>query len=288
MLNPPRAPAPALVISPLAMVFNIKRNTLCCALALATALTVSYGAPATPTPIVELRFDSPQEWQPRSRLLKPPAKVAASTGVSGRPGDYALDLSANAQMGDQAFQGHAIVYSGAKLFDNLDAFTVCGWFKASVAPVDYARIFNAGPISLWFHGRDPESTQFIFDIDGVRASVNEPLFRQSGEWIFFAISYDGTSSVGNVAFYAGTTDKEAFLVKQLTLNKGSLPELDATDRLAIGARAAGGRRGSGDFAFKGFIDNFRLFGSRNDSAAALSLDNLEQIRRADISGTPLP
>lgn len=97
-------------------------------------------------------------------------------------------------------------------------------------------------------------------------------------WIFFAVTYDGTSSADNLAFYFGDPQNEATNDVVRTYNRGVITN---TGRLTIGNNqtATGnptGRTISGDngAAFRGLIDEVKVFSK---------VLTLEEIREQQIS-----
>ena len=70
--------------------------------------------------------------------------TADALGVSGKPGDRALDLTGAPQMGAGGAGPLAATPMGANPIQTQNQFTVSGWFKASSVVINRARILDGG------------------------------------------------------------------------------------------------------------------------------------------------
>ena len=98
-----------------------------------------------------------------------------------------------------------------------------------------------------------------------------------GEWVFFAVTYDGTASTNNALFYKGSRTSPVALAQKLTINQGRA--LANSNPVVIGNASADGTLSR---PFDGWLDNFRVFGSKTDSSGVLSLQQLESWRNKDV------
>jgi hypothetical protein len=252
----------------------------------AAILTASVASAA---PILEYQFETLASTGTDTTpvtLLSGAAQSAAGTGVTGGLG---LPMSPT----DRAFSGTTGSSRAAQSADNdsidgLVSFTLSGWYKTSALggrflhnPSDFELIPGAGSLTL--------------SVDSANASAGGA-FPQNNEWSFFAITYDGTQTAGNVKYYAGyRTDAEAQaagaasagvqLVATASRNAG--PTNDNTGALLIGNR---NNAGAFDRAYVGLLDNLRIDGSKaaGDAGGALTLAELDARRLGDVTVVPEP
>jgi hypothetical protein len=217
---------------------------------------------------------------------------AAGSGVSRLAGDLAFDNSQAASMGSASSgsYGRADQADRASV-DGLRSFTVQGWIKPDTAPGSSARLLsNIG---------DGNTKGFEIGVGGasnrLRLSINTSLagtasqlvdsgvdsnYAAVGQWTFFAVTYDGGATAGNVKFYVGTKAAGVTLVSPaVTLNMGTIPD-DTAGGLTIGNYT--GASGTSGRTYDGLLDNFRVFGSQTDSSAVLTLGELEGLRTTDV------
>lgn len=207
-----------------------------------------------------------------------------ATGISGLSGDRAFDNTGATGMGTSGVGGRAEAATGSAL-DSLSSFTVQGWFKTSVTgSVSGARLMEKNQntnanLSLQYH-RGPTGGGLSLTLGtptqsaNTAFSVNIATLGLLDEWVFFAVTYDGTKTSENVVFYSGTTTEEVSMIgTALTLNGGSLGT--NTGSLEIGNLNGNYR------PFAGLIDNFRIYGETSGSSGALTALELESLRFAD-------
>ncbi|MBI3657442.1 MAG: hypothetical protein HY232_13590 [Acidobacteria bacterium] len=204
------------------------------------------------------------------------ARTVGGLGVSGQPTDRALS-STNAASTGAADGGTGIVMypvsSRCPEIDQLQSFTLCGWYKTvDTALCCSARLFKMPPAI-----EAEEVSTFNVLVKGVAQDPLSANFGQTptnvNEWVFWAITYDGSQTVSNANAYVGFVGSPVTL-----LGTDSLPE-GTVDTAA--ASYAGWNLSRG---IKGYLDNLRIFGSKSDSSGVLSLANLEAYRAADVIG----
>lgn len=234
---------------------------------------------AAPTPVIEENFNLASEWAQSPHVLVPSATAGVAPGVSGLPGDYALDLRSNSTMGGDGKQGYGFVYSGANPLNNSQSFTITGWYNASAALGNGARLLDLGPISVFFN-----DNQLFLRVTksgtNYNASSGAEDFLNQNVWTFFAISYDSTLGSDNVNFYAGSSVDEVSLIRTFGINPGTIVVETDASRLNIGGRLAG------DYNFKGLIDDIRIYSDTEGSGGVLDLAQLESVRTGALVPEP--
>jgi hypothetical protein len=214
-------------------------------------------------------------------------------GVSGKPGDKSLDLTSADAMGDNGHGGCGPVASGSNetdLFGGLQSYTLSGWLKCEGADVErVARLINFSTSTEKHEKRalldlmstiTPGSLLLAVRPDG---DLPEDIvikskggFRNKGSWMFFAVTYSqNETGDGTVQFYSGSD------VSGVT-PCGSVAARAATPPLP--SRVNVGNTRTRTKPFKGWLDNIRVHGSRNDASGALSPEELEELRLKDVEG----
>ena len=208
---------------------------------------------------------------------------ADSLGVSGLTGDRAFDNTASSSMGGS---GGRADQADLVAIDTLTSFTLQGWFKTdgstaigggsgSSQAVLLHNTSGSGGSAAGFQlfGQQGDSK---LAVDNGNASTSE--YGDTQSWIFFAVTYDGSSTSDNVKFYKGSASSEVTLVATQTINKGQVNS--DTSGLGIGNESGG--NGS---PFDGYLDNVRVYGSQGDNSGVLTLTQLESIRAGDVPPT---
>ncbi len=196
------------------------------------------------------------------------------TGISGRPEDRAFDnTGAGNQFSNVSHGQHATDFDA---IDTLDAFTLSGWFQLpstaqSIGLQD--SIFENGSTSAGFRLRGGNRTNagtLQLTVDG-QTRESSQVYTEVGQYVYFAVSYDGTMTSDNVKFYKGTVDDGLTLVDTFSINAGTVNTENLP--LFIGAN----RQFLAQFPFNGLLDNIRIDGS------AMPMESLEFLR-ADAVG----
>lgn len=213
----------------------------------------------------------------------------AGSGVSGQSDDFALDTKIGTMGGNGG-----VVKGGNGQSQNLNGFTISGWFNANKG----SSISN-NAILVSSRSRSDDS-KFAYEIKAGSGSGRLALTVQSkgkyytwetpavyterNEWVFFAVTLDTDSSY--VAFYKGTKSQSVHRVHRTSIsNVSEIPTKD-NSMFTIGGSSTGTR------TFAGLIDNIRLWYSENgpdrvddkkDKHAELTQEELEYLRRSDIN-----
>jgi hypothetical protein len=100
----------------------------------------------------------------------------------------------------------------------------------------------------------------------------------ANNWRFIAVTYHAGAERDHVKFYIGSAETAAFLDRAVSYDRGPLPS--GTGTLTVGHFNPSVRADHGDRKFRGLIDEVRLFGSKADGAAALSLIKIRALQMA--------
>ena len=194
---------------------------------------------------------------------------ADASGISGRISDRAFDNTAATAMGGAGTGGVALVPTNIVSVGAFSSFTLQCWFNARTPLSQAARLFDAGNYVV-FAGRKPG----VLWLCANRLSTGtRPAYAQTNEWIFFAVSYDGTRVSNNVVFYRGTKDSPVVQIEGGTLNAGLV-----TNSHAIGL---GNLSYANVRPFLGRMDDVRIFGTGSGDTGVLTQPQLESIRQGD-------
>ena len=215
----------------------------------------------------------------------PLTNATFTTGVSGQAGDYAFNTAATSMSGNGVV---ATTTVDVQAIDELTSFTISGWYKTdgtvsfvgSNARLVMDYVTGAGWQLLGNNNTTTPSYYFYADGGNIgNAPLSGTVLDQTQEWVFFAITYDGTLTANNLKFYGGDVDTAVALLHTATLNQGAMGDNDAAFTV--------GNQASRDRAFDGDIDNIRLHGEKvSDGSGVLSLAELEAIRKADVIPEP--
>ncbi|EIQ01394.1 putative xylanase/chitin deacetylase [Opitutaceae bacterium TAV1] len=204
-------------------------------------------------------------------------------GVSGREGDYALDLTSATGMG--ATQPNStgpvgVVWSnaaGLRSLGNLASFTLTGWLKPSVALDRSARIIVSDTIALMAGSANQLALQVVGNGDRQTAR-SQATYTEVGNWMFFAVTYDGTQSADNVKFYIGTPASGA-LAEAGTETITAGPTKPFGGQLLLGNNSTAGDTTR---PFQGLMDDIAIYGTTSGASGALSPEQLTRIFRASL------
>ncbi|WP_428308482.1 LamG-like jellyroll fold domain-containing protein [Lacipirellula sp.] len=225
---------------------------------------------------------------PALNIFGPAVIGASGSGVSGVPSDRALDNSAAASMGGtiNSSGGRGTHATDFDAIDGLTSFTIAGWFKtASTSPIGGNAVLVAnrsGVSGFSVHGDPNVPGNLVLAVDN--NSNSSAGFGATGEWVNFAVTYDGTALQPgpNVFFYAGGINASLALVGSGTNTNGSGndPVDNEAAALSFGARVLFGTTDADPF--DGLLDNFRIWDS------VIPLSTLEPLRLSDIAAVPEP
>lgn len=251
-------------------------------LVLGIAVPFSFAmAQSVPEPIVAYDFNESgttvesvgKDRESTLTLVNGAAPSAPGVGVSGRSDDRALSLLSAIGMG-QAPGGVATRATTAPL-SGLSSFTLTGWFvTADTTSINAAaRLIDAGT-SFFLGGA--ENGSLVLGVNGKVAAVPGSRFSATQQWVFFAVSYDGTKPDQNVKFYTGTVDAPAELA-------GHAVDLPGGSIGRIGVLNVGNREFNNyDRPFHGLIDDVKIFGAVGSSDGVLSLAQIQKVQKQTV------
>ena len=200
---------------------------------------------------------------------------AQGSGLSGKPGDRAFDNVASTQMGSGGLGGRAWGVPGDS--PALDSVTFSGWFRTEGQPIgSFGRLwFWDGPRQVFGY---PDASLY-FAAGGNRSVGSDAAYPEVDEWVFFAVTFDGTQSADNVTFWKGTLTSAVSAVSTRSLPAGAFEP--ANYQFALGNSY---HESSPTQPLDGQMDNFRLHGGTG-SAGVLQQSELEALRTEDAAGT---
>lgn len=204
--------------------------------------------------------------------------LAASAGVGG---GGALNLTSNT-MGSA---GGYFKMDDNNALDGMQSFTVAFWMKKTAAFGALSARMVSKRGDFWLDGWEICSSDdkvpdrlvgFIGEHSGYGVLYRDHVgYGTINQWIFVAMTFDG--STHQVAFYEGTETTPVSLVSP-GVGDGDIaknPYAEATAALTMGSGLYGLS------AFQGYLDNIRIWGSKTESSAVLTLAELETYRLND-------
>jgi hypothetical protein len=209
---------------------------------------------------------------------------APGSGPSGLPSDRALDLTTASGMGS-GYSGPTAFLPALSSMAALNEFTITGWFRPTETDLDRAKFLlvqngsnvmsitglSGGPV-----GARNRLRLIIDDGDSFpevdAAGDFEVDWSTAGAWAFFAISCSGQSATSTIKLYSGNLGAAASLSTSSTESSILFP--------LTGAAVCIGANPSNTDPFRGYVDDFRLYG------AALTAAEVEQVRLSGIMPPP--
>jgi hypothetical protein len=208
---------------------------------------------------------------------------AAGSGVTGAAEDRAMDQSGINGMGNRSTNTtYATTHTKVPAINSLSSFTLAGWFKTS-APDEqlgrYAFLFDnrigasaANGFELFGNAGD-----LTLIVNGTGTTSTGGAYGEANKWIFFAVTYDGTSTTDNGTFYRGYRNAAEAgsnpvfsTVGTFSLDKGA--EVNPESWLIVGNADSRAR------PFRGYLDEMSVYGTTSGGGGALSSTALDQIR----------
>jgi hypothetical protein len=260
--------------------------------------------PAGATPFVEMKFHNNS------------AQSLANTGSAGTSASFGAPnptYSTNTPFGGGAYAiDIAPATGGAYAVDlltgevlnaakDLKSFTIMGWLNCRSGTVSpggnrivswYQNINSADGVDLAMTSTGALSLGIRSwnDASGTAASNSGNITVDGAagynNWRFFAVTYDETLSSGHVKFYFGTSTSPAVLDRTVNYDRGSTG-LNIAPSLTLGNHSTAARTGSVHAAFRGLMDEIRIFGSKTNGDGALSLSAILNLQgAAPLAGQP--
>lgn len=231
------------------------------------------------------------------------SKWTATAALNGGPAAVEWDKSGNT--GGVDLGGGA----GVEQLKQLKSFTITGWVLCQDAKEGPAgREAGAGNrvLSWLAPGKTGDGVELVWRADGsLQLGLNQPADASSARsasnlvpvqdlkakdqnqasldaWRFFAVTYDAGLASGHVKFYAGGWQSDVKFVSAHDCNRGAAgPRIAPT--LAIGNVPALLRSAAPERAFRGVIDEIRIYGTPSDGSGALGLPELLRIQNRNVN-----
>jgi hypothetical protein len=194
------------------------------------------------------------------------AKLPAPSAANSYP---CLDNSASEMGASAPESGGSLRYDGPGL-GALTSFTVTLWYKTvrGQSLTQGTRLFeflNVGRQPLLLAASSAEGN-LSFNEENRRIVANgtaNGLVQAQNEWIFIAVTHDGTSRQENTRLYVGAEDTPLTLIAVSDIQR---PLWNAAGQVSLifGANETNGR------ALAGWLDDIRIYGDALNPAGALS------------------
>ena len=114
----------------------------------------------------------------------------------------------------------------------------------------------------------------------VDGKAKDPGEANTAAWRFFAVTYDPRAASGHVKVYVGTWQQDVALVSTHDYNRGPAGTKSAP-ALSIGNVPPSIRPAAPDRAFRGVLDEVRIYAGTADGAGALGLHELKKIQNRE-------
>ena len=199
--------------------------------------------------------------------------------------------------------------AGVEPLKQLKSFTITGWVLCQ-DPKEGPTGRDAGAgnrILSWLApGKTGDGVELVWRADGsLQLGLNQPADASSARsgsnlvpvqdpkakdpgqasldaWRFFAVTYDAGLATGHAKFYAGGWQSDVKFVSAHDCNRGNAGSRIAPT-LSVGNVPAILRPAAPERAFRGVIDEIRIFGSPSDGTGALSLPDLIRIQNRNVN-----
>lgn len=211
-------------------------------------------------------------------------RSADGEGVSGKPHDKALNLTTALRMGGQeeTQAGPVAVSASTSVLGGMTSFTIQGWFKSQEEAIGgLARLVSYRPSSGGeeagfgiYSSLSPGALNFqgMGALESGGKFRSQVAFDRANDWMFFAVTYASSTTT----FFSGSTTEPVAV-------RGMVRDVPLTPVPPAGEISVGNMK-FGMRPFKGWIDNLRVFGSQTDDSGALSMEQLDALREADVRG----
>jgi hypothetical protein len=200
-----------------------------------------------------------------------------SAGASGTAGDRAFDNTASTGMGKNFAGGYARGSTTLSV-SQLSAFTLTGWFKTDTSEtlgnISYLMSYYDFGSNTGFSLSSSTNGILTLTVNGTAyASSGSANYSLSGQWVFFAVTYDQSS----VRFYVGTDNAATLTITAdatRTVSSGSVVDTSGKVLTIGNTSAVGSQR-----PFDGLIDDVRIFDS------SLTKSQIETFRTSDLTSS---
>jgi len=261
--------------------FNTGRIPLLAAI-LAALWMASLTVWATPPPpVLHYSFDDGAGTVNATDTGTAPAAAGQFNGAATRTSNtpngigYALDLTTSG-VNDYVHCGDPAKLNNSATLSN--ALTLTAWVNLQATPAAKDRIMSkistTGGFDLYINNSSATSVNLDFDINSTSGGTFSSAINMSQQWVFVAVTYDGTKTSNNVVFYTGGTNTAATLLNTTSLGTGAIKNSGLEYR--VGSTAAS----ASDRTPPGWMDDVRVYDT------VLSPVDLEAVRAE--GGFPSP
>ncbi len=170
-------------------------------------------------------------------------------------------------------------------FRDMLSITVSGWYKAEEPWMNNGFLVGKPNQVHLYAGTSRVAFAPFASLENPRqqASCPNPWQQETDQWIFLAVTFDGTTDTNNMRFYYAMEGDDA-------LTADAVRSLDSGAIRYVSHEWTFGNSFFGNRPFKGNIDNMRIHASKEDGSGALSRDQVEAIWARDNQyfGEPIP
>ena len=201
-----------------------------------------------------------------------PVLGIADSGIQGRCLDLteaAMATSAGCVLYGKPGSDNTILENN---LNGLKSLTACGWFNTNDDNVTLKSYtgFLGRLGQLMVRSYDDNSRLVLGVNNNWTTADNNVKYDESNQWVFWAVTYDGTIGTGNVKWYKGLEGETLSLLATHSLNAGTLATVD--DELVVANLLT-----NGSYSFAGLFDELRLFGSKTNNSGALPISVIQEI-----------
>lgn len=229
-------------------------------------------------PIVDVRFNDAHGDQSLANV-----GTAGGTGLLLGNAAYATSTPA-VNTGGQSIQfdgnGDYVNYGNIGALNGVQSFTITGWIKFSTAnqTTTLPRLLSykvsassSAGIDLYIANAGT-TPKLSLGVDGVIAGDTTTL--TADQWVFFAVSYDGTQTTDNLKYYVGDANGVT-LSSTKTLDAGAV-NVVAGQSLYLGGIITTPTPNLRDYT--GLMDDITITGASSSAGGVLTLEQINAIR----------
>lgn len=199
---------------------------------------------------------------------------ASASGVTGQPGDVALNLTASTMAGTGS--GASIATTDTASFNSAASFSLVGWRDATAALVTGARLYDMSTSGAGFLLSLTDTGNLNLQVNGGTVNVLSSTVgvTQTNVWTFFGVTYDSINKT--IVIYQGVKGG-SLLSQTFTLTGSSATAATAVvnpaTALIMGANGGYGR------GYQGYLDDMGIYAA-SDASGALNSTQMNALFNA--------